>query len=150
LAKLCKNQLERFYAPLQQALADSDGLTAYCRSTVEERLSADRQRLATRRDEDLKRAETNHAKAIAAAEAHRDERLRQINEIYATKMVEIQTAQQRGLRDAIDAHDHLIDKLQAQSEAKFRKKQEKYEAVKEQIRTEYQTAWRSMADHWRT
>jgi hypothetical protein len=149
LARLCKNQLEHYFLPLKQALADADGLTAYCRGTVDARLSADRQQLATRRDQDLKQAEANHAKAITTAEAQRDERLRKINEVYAARMVEIQTTQQRGLRDAIDAHDRLMAQLQDQSQAKFLKKEKKYQAVKEKIRSEYQVAWQSMADRWR-
>ena len=38
-----------------------------------------------RREEDLKKVEANYAKAFRAAEAQRDERLRKINEVYATR-----------------------------------------------------------------
>src|SRR5262249_11830420 len=124
LAKLSKNQLERYYVPLNQNLADADGLTAYCRQQIDARLSEERRRIARSRTADLNRPEANHAKAIGTAEANRDERLRKINEVYATNMVNIQTTQQRDLRDAIDSHDRLMADLQAQSEAKFRKREE--------------------------
>ena len=61
--------------------------------------------MTARRDEELKRAEQNYRKAFVAAEAHRDERLRKINEVYAERMVEVQTTQQRDMRDALDEHD---------------------------------------------
>ena len=65
------------------------------------------------------------------------------------RMVEVQTTQQRDLRDAIDAHDRHMAELQAQAEAKSQKLDEKYRTLKEQIRSRHETSWRSMAETWR-
>ncbi len=88
LVKLSRAQLERLYVPLMHSLADSDNLALYCRGLVDDRLKDARQVLSARREEDLKKVEANYAKAFRAAEAQRDERLRKINEVYATRMVE--------------------------------------------------------------
>ncbi len=149
LVKLSKNQLERLYLPLMQALADSDNLTAYARGIVDDRLKEARQQLSSRREEELKRNEANHARLLKAAEAQRDERLRKINEIYAARMVDVQTIQQRDLRDAIETHDRHMAELKAQSQSKSQKLDEKYRALKEQIATRYETSWRSMSETWR-
>ena len=78
-------------------------LTAHCRGLVDAAFKEERKRIAARRDDELKRAEENYRKAFAAAEAQRDEKLRKINEVYAKRMVEVQTTQQRDMREAIDA-----------------------------------------------
>ena len=61
-------------------------------------------------------------------------------------MTEVQTTQQRELRDAIDAHDRLMAELKVQAEAKAIKLDEKYQALKEQIRTRHEAAWQAMAE----
>ena len=66
-------------------------LTAYCRGLVDAGFKEERKQIAARRDDELKRVEDNYRKAFAAAEAHRDEKLRKINEVYAERMVEVQT-----------------------------------------------------------
>ncbi len=149
LVKLSRNQLERLYLPLKQDLADADNLAAYARGIVDDRLKDARQQLAARRDEDLKRNEANHARLLRAAEAQRDERLRRINEVYASRMVEVQTTQQRDLREAIDAYDRHVAELQAQAKAKFQKLDQKYRTLKEQIASQYESSWHSMAETWR-
>ncbi len=130
------------------ALSDADNLAAYCRSIVDGRLHEARKAISARREEDMRKADANHSRAITAAEARRDERLRKINEVYATRMVDVQTTQQRDLRDAIDAHDRLMADLKAQAESKSLKLDEKYRTLKEQVRTRHETSWRAMADAW--
>ena len=64
-------------------------------------------------------------------------------------MVEVQTTQQRDMREAIDAHDRRMAELKAQGETSFPKLEEKYKAFKEQIKDRYETGWNAMADRWR-
>ena len=116
---------------------------------VDGRLNEARKALTARREDELRRAEANHARSISAGEAHRDEQLRKINEVYATRITEVQTTQQRDLRDAIDAHDHLMAELKAQAAAKAVKLDEKYRTLKEQVRTRHESSWKAMADAWR-
>ena len=146
--KVSKNQLERLYLPLMHALADADNLVTYCRLRLDARLHEVRKVISARREEDLKKADANHARAISAAEARRDERLRKINEVYATRITEVQTQQQRDLRDAIDAHDRLMADLKAQAEAKSTKLDEKYRTLKEQVRSRHEASWQAMAGAW--
>ncbi len=148
LMKVSKNQLERLYMPLMHALADADNLVNDCRARVDARLHEARKVISARREEDLKKADANHARAITAAEARRDERLRKINEVYATRITDVQTQQQRDLRDAIDAHDRLMADLKAQAEAKTIKLDEKYRTLKEQVRARHAASWQAMAQSW--
>ncbi len=148
LIKLSKDQLERLYLPLMKALADADHLAVYCRARVDNRLAETRKALAARREEDLRRADANHSKMISAGEAQRDDRLRKINEVYATRITEVQTTRERELRDAIAAHDHLMAELKTQAQAKAVKLDEKYRALKEQVSTRHETSWKAMADAW--
>ena len=50
---------------------------------------ADRARVAARREEEIQKAKAKQAKTISTGEHIRDERLREINETYARRMVEI-------------------------------------------------------------
>jgi len=134
LVKLSKSQLERYYNPLVQSLADADGLAAHCRTQIDARLKEERIRLTKERDEGLKRAEETYFKAIAAGEAHRDERLRKINEVYAQQIVDVQTTQQRDLRTALDTHDRKLAELRAQVETAFPKLEGKYKTMKSRSR----------------
>jgi hypothetical protein len=131
-----------------KALADADHLADYARARVDDRLTEARKALVVRRDDDNKRAEVNHSRSITAGESQRDERLRKINEVYATRMTEVQTAQQRDLRDAIDAHERLMADLKAQAQAKAAKLDEKYRTLKEQVRSRHEASWKAMADAW--
>ncbi len=148
LLQLAKVQLERLYTPLMHALADADNLAAFCRGNVDARLNAARKTVTLQRDEALKQAEVNHTRAIRSGEAQRDERLRKINEVYALRITEVQTAQQRELRDAIDAHDRLMLELKAQAEAKAIRLDEKYRVLKEQVRSRHEESWKAMAEAW--
>jgi hypothetical protein len=149
LIKLSKEQLERLYLPLMKALADADNLASHCRAIVDGRLNEARKALTARREDDLKRADVNHSRTIAAGEAQRDDRLRKINEVYAARMTEVQTTQQRELRDAIEAQDRLMSELKTQAAAKAVKLDEKYRALKEQVRSRREASWNAMADAWR-
>ncbi len=149
LLKLSREQLQRLYVPLMQALADADNLIAHLKAGVDAQLSQTQLDLRARRDEEVKQAEQQHARGIRAGEATRDERLRKINEVYATRMTEVQTNQQRELREAIEAHDRHMAELKVQAEAKAVKLDEKYRTLKEQVQSRFETAWRPMVDAWR-
>jgi hypothetical protein len=149
IARLSKAQLEHLYTPLMQSLADADGLAAYCRDREEARFQEVRRSVAVRRDEDIKRAEQNHRQTIARGESERDEKLRAINEVYAERMVEVQTTQQREMRDAVAEFDRRTAELKAQSQTSLAKLDQKYKDVKELIRSRHETAWSAMADRWR-
>ncbi len=149
LVKLSKSQLESRYLPLMQNLADADGLTAHVRSLLEGRVKEARKRVATQRDEELKRAEEDFRKAFVTAESQRDERLRKINEVYATRIVEVQTGQQRDMRSAIDDHDRRISEIRAQADTNLPRLDEKFKVLKAKLAAGYETAWRTMADRWR-
>ena len=148
LLKLSKQQLERLYIPLMHALADADNLAGFCRGRVDASSHERRKAVALRRDEDLKKAEVNHTRVVRSGEESRDERLRKINEVYALRMTEVQTTQQRELRDAITAHDRLMADLKAQAEDKAVKLDEKYATLKAQVRTRHETSWKAMAESW--
>jgi hypothetical protein len=149
MIKLARDQLERLYLPLRQALADADHLATHCRAGVDAQLHEARRVIAARRDADHKRADANHSRAIVEGETRRDERLRKINEVFAARTTEVQTTQQRDLRDAIDAHDRLMAEIKSQAEAKALKLDEKYRSLKEQVRSRHETSWAAMAEGWR-
>jgi hypothetical protein len=149
LVNLCKTQLQRLYVPLMQSLADADALTTHCRSRIDAHLKAEKRRIGTRREEDLKQADQNYRTAFVTAEAKRDEKLRKINDVYADRMVEIQTTQQREMRLAIDVHDKRMAEIRAYSETAFPKLEGKYKSLKDRISTGYGTAWSAMAARWR-
>jgi energy-coupling factor transporter ATP-binding protein EcfA2 len=149
LLKLAKQQLERLYTPLKHALADADNLAAYCRGLVDAKMNEARRSLTFRRDEELKQAEIQNTKTIRAGEEQRDERIRKINEVYALRITEVQTTQQRELRDAIDAHDRLMADIRSQAEAKAIKLDDQYRALKEKVRTRHEASWEALAKSWR-
>ena len=150
LVKLCKVQLERLYTPLTQSLADADALTAYCRVKVAAEFKEERKKIAARREEDLKRAEDSYRRAFASAENQRDEKLRKINEVYADRIVEVQTTREQGeMRNAIDVHERRMTELKAMAASGYPKLEEKYKAYKERIRSQYESAWNALATRWR-
>ena len=97
----------------------------------------------------MKLAQVTFEKTFAAAESLRDEKLRKINEVYAERMVEVQTTQQRDMRDAIAEHDRRIEELRQQAETSIPKLDEKYKVLKERLCTGYENAWRAGAERWR-
>jgi hypothetical protein len=149
LVKLSQSQLESRYVPLVHNLADADALAAHCRGLVDAQLKDDKKRIVSRREDELRLAEANFQKTFAAAEALRDEKLRQINEVYAERIVEVKTTQERELREAIADHDRRIDELRIQTETSIPKLDEKYRVLKERLSTGYETAWRTAAERWR-
>ena len=149
LVQLSKTQLQRLYNPLVQSLADADGLTAYCRAQAEARYAEERKRLATRHEEDMKRAKESHVRAIDIGETKRDERIRQINEIYAQRMVDVQTAQAREMSEAVESHRRRMAEIQTESERNLVKLDEHYKSFKEQVRTRFETKWTALAARWR-
>ena len=95
LVQLCRTQLQRLYNPLTQSLADADGLAADCRAQAESHYAEERKWVATLHEEDMSGAKESHVRAIEIGETKCDERIRQINEVYAQRMVDIQTTQVR-------------------------------------------------------
>ncbi|MDB5353035.1 MAG: eccC5 [Planctomycetota bacterium] len=149
LVKLSRSQLARDYVPLKLSMANVDALTLFCRSQADDRLKQTNQKETVRRDEELKRVKEVHARTIAAGEAARDEKIRKISEGFSVRMVEIQTNQQREMRDAIDAHDRRMAELPVQSATSFSKLDEQYHSIKEQIKTRYETGWGTLSARWR-
>ena len=150
LVKLSTRQLERLYVPLAQTLADTDGLTAYCRALVDAKRKEALERAAARHEDDLKKVKQAHAAAIAKGEADRDERLRKINEVYAQSMMDVQTTQTRAMRDAVDAHDRRVVELKNLKESSFSKLEANYQTLKEQVRTRFDAAWSELSQRWRS
>src|SRR5208337_2746929 len=149
LVQLSKTQLQRLYNPLVQSLADADGLTAYCRAQAEARYAEERKRLAARHEEDVKLAKESHVRAIDSGETKRDERIRQINEIYAQRMVDIQTTRASAMSAAVESHRQRMSEIQTQSERSLVKLDEQYKSLKEQVRVRSETKWTALAARWR-
>ena len=149
LYKLSASQVGKLYYPLAQTLVDSKTLLEEARAVADEHHKSERKRFAEARDEGLAKAKAKQAKSIADAEANRDERLRIINEVYAKRTTEIQTRLAREMREAVDLHDRRMDELPAQRDAGVRKLDEKYQALKEKIRTHHETTWNTLASAWR-
>ncbi len=150
LVKLSKQQLDRSYVPLTQTLADTDGLTAFCRSQVDAKRKEALARAAAKHEDDLKKARQAHAATIAKGEANRDERLRKINEVYAQTMTDVQTTQTRAMRDAVDIHDRRVVELKNQKDSSFKKLEESYQSLKQQVRTRFDAAWSELSQRWRS
>ena len=146
-----RSQLERLYTPLTQSLADADALTAYCRGQVDAEFKEERKRIAARRDEDLKtRRGRPTARRSPPPRARRDEKLRKINEVYAERMVEVQTTQQarpaRRHRRPRPPHGRASRPGPRPASPSSTRSTRRY---KERIRTDYETAWSALADRWR-
>jgi hypothetical protein len=149
LVNLSKSQLESRYMPLMHALADADGLTAHCRNLIDASFKEEKKRIAVRRDDELKQADATYRTTFAAAEALRDEKLRKINELYAEQMVAVQTTQQQDMRQALDEHGARIQELRGQAQTSIPRLDERYKALKEQLASRHETAWRTAGERWR-
>ena len=122
LDKLSKSQVSQSYYPLFQSVVDADALAAHCLAAAETRLKEQRTGVAKRRDDEHSQARSKYAKTISTAgNLCRDEKLRQINETYARRMVDIQTKQQVDLREAIEAHNTRKAEVREQAESGPRK-----------------------------
>jgi S-DNA-T family DNA segregation ATPase FtsK/SpoIIIE len=150
LYALSRSQVSKFYYPILQSLIDADALVREARGSTEERLKAERLRVAGVRDEALQKARQKQARTVADGEADRDERLRVINEVYAKRKVETQTRLAREMREAVDAHDKRMAELPGQHEAAVKKLDEKYRTLKGQIRAHHEADWKALADRWRS
>jgi len=148
LYALSKSQVGKLYYPISQVLVDADALAAGRLAAAEERHHAERLRLVEARDEATLRAKHEQARAIAAAEADRDERLRRINEVYAGRKVETQTKMALEMREAVDAHEKRKAELPALYEAGTRKLDEKSADLRGRISSGHDAAWRDLADRW--
>ena len=149
LYNLSRAQVSKLYYPLAQGLIDADALVREARATADERVKLERLRVAGVRDDALAKAKQKQARAIGDGEADRDERLRVINETYASRKVETQTRLARDMREAVDLHDKRMAELPVQNEASVRKLVEKYQALKEKIRAHHENAWQALATAWR-
>ena len=109
---------------------------------------ADRARLADARDAALLAAKNEQARAVAAAEADRDEHLRQINEVYARKKVDAQTTMAREMAQAVLAHDKRQAELPELYAATLRKLEAGHNAGKAAILARHGAARSALADRW--
>ncbi len=148
LYALSRMQVGKFYYPISQSLVNLEAMVVEARAAADEALKQERLRVAGVRDEAMSKAKQKQSKTIADGEANRDERLRQINEVFARKKVETQTRLAREMREAVDAHDKRMAELPVQHEASVRKLEEKYQALKEKIRAHHETGWNSLATRW--
>jgi len=149
LYALSKAQVGKILQPTSQSLVDAEALAADRLARVIEGNKADRARLAEARDAALQAAKVEQARAIAAAEADRDERLRRINEVYAGKKVDAQTAMAREMSLAVLAHEKRQAELPALYQAARRKLDEKHKALKDQIRARHEAARSALSARWR-
>ena len=149
LRTLSRTQVGKFYYPTIQALVDAEAHTGTLRDAAGAQLKARRLGVSEARDGAILAARQKQAKALADAEAARDERLRLINEVYARRTMEIQTRLAREIREAVDAFEKVKAELPARREATAKKLDEKYRAIKEEIRSRHESAWLAMATRWR-
>ena len=149
LLNLARSQLACVYDPLMRSLSDAEGLSQHSKGRAEAQLKQAREKAAARQNQDLQKAKDRHAFVIKAGEDNRDERLRKINEAYAQKMTDVQTNQARAMREAIEAHELRVTDLKNRSEANFKKLDENYQTLKQQIRTRRDSSWQDMANRWR-
>ncbi len=149
LAKLCKSQLERYHVPLMQSLADADALAAYARAKVENRYRDAKKHIGDQRELELREAQEAYRKTIRAGEKHRDERLREINEVYAEQMVEVQTKQQKGVRAALDQHEHSKGELKTLAQTSLPRIDLDHRTLKARIQADYEGEWQALFERWR-
>ncbi len=148
LSSLAKTQVSRLYYPMAQTIVDAEALAAYCRSLAEARLKDRKTKAVQVREADLQAAKVKHATTLSNGENVRDEKLRDINEVYARHVTEIQTKQQMELREAIEAYDRRKAESAAQHEASLRRLDEKYRELKEKLRARHDAAWTELSDGW--
>ncbi|HEV3167369.1 MAG TPA: FtsK/SpoIIIE domain-containing protein [Isosphaeraceae bacterium] len=149
LYSLSKKQVSRLYYPLHQTIIDGEALAAHCLAAATDHLAEQRTQAAQARDEAVQVAKHKHTKTISSGEALRDERLRRINEIYAERMVEIQTQQQTEMRAAIESYEQTKVEIQTHYEASTQRLDEKYRDIKEKIQARHESSWTEMVTRWR-
>ncbi len=148
LYALSRAQVAKIYYPTHQATVDAESLALERLGAAQGALKREQADAAEARDEGLGRAKLDQSRAIAAAEADRDERLRQINEIYAQRRVEIQTRQALDMREAVDAHEKRMAELPVLFEAGTTRLDEKYGAHKAAVRDHHARARAALAARW--
>jgi len=149
LVELAKQQLTRLYDPLMKSAADARSLADYCKAKVDGRLQEALKTLAARLEKDQEQAKERHTLAIAQGEADRDERLRQINEVYGRKLRENQEGHERSTRDAEEARARKTADLKAKAQAGAARLEEDFKAAKERARAVDESDRRGMAATWR-
>lgn len=149
LRELSRSQLTTLYMPLMQSLADADNLAQHCRDLADTRLREARQRLTEGRNEALRKAGDEQARAIATNESQRDDRLRQINKQFADRTVEAQTTQARAMLEAVEGHPRRMAELKGAAQAAFSQLDTSYQAHREKVRNRFETTWRTVYERWR-
>ncbi len=142
-------QLRAYGIPVTQAFVDAHALAVHCYAQLDEKLKNDRARLTQIRDEAHLLARTNHGRAIQAAEQARDDQLRQINNVYANRVTEIQTEQQVALREAIETNERKKAELAERTAAARQKVDEKYTSATATVKARHEESWKTMATRWR-
>jgi S-DNA-T family DNA segregation ATPase FtsK/SpoIIIE len=149
LYALARHQLSQVYDPVFQSLIDTQAIADHFRTLAAERLKADRAHAALRRDNDLQQVKLAEAKTIADGEMMRDDRLRRINEVFAQRMVEIQTKQQMDMREAIAAYERRQVDVRTTYETNAQKLDEKFADLKKKIKAQHEASWSELANRWR-
>jgi hypothetical protein len=149
LVELAKQQLLRLYDPLMKSAADAQALADYCEARVDGQFQDALKALAGRLEKDHEQAKDRHTLAIAQGEADRDERLRQINEVYGRKIRENQERRDRAIRDAEEARARKSADLKSKAKAGAIRLEEDHRAAKERARDADEDDRRAMAAAWR-
>ncbi|WP_406693831.1 FtsK/SpoIIIE domain-containing protein [Singulisphaera sp. Ch08] len=143
-------QVSHLYYPVFQSLVDTEAMANHFRSLAAERLKSDRAQNTLRRDNSLQQVKLNEAKSIAECERTRDERLRRINEVFAQRMVEIQSTQQTDMRAAIAAYELRQTASRTAYESGIQKLDERVADLKDKIKVQYENSWNELAKRWRS
>jgi hypothetical protein len=149
LYNVSRAQVSRLFIPLNQLVVDGEAQVGRWRSTADERLAKARAHNAQRRDDELARAKRQQAETVAAGEAARDEALRQTNDKFARRMVDVQTKQQVDMRTAVEDYEKLKITLRTRLESNARKLDLKYHEHKAKLRARHDELWTAMAARWR-
>ncbi|WP_422928783.1 FtsK/SpoIIIE domain-containing protein [Singulisphaera sp. PoT] len=146
---LASNQVSQLFDPLFQSTIDAEAELGFLRAGVAEQTKAERAAVAGRRDSETTQAKQRHDQAVVLGEAQRDERLRDINEKYGKRMIEIQNRQYSESREAIEAYEQRKVEVQNRFDTNLRQLEERHGDLKDKIGSRYQAAWNDMAGRWR-
>ncbi len=149
LYSVAKGQVAKLYYPVSQAMVDAEALGAHCQAAAEERLKAERDAIARRREDDISAAKQKQTKTVATGEEKRDEQLRDINRIYAQKSADIHAIRRSATDAAAEDYERRSAEIRTQNETTAQRLDEKYRALKEKIRSRHEASWTEMEARWR-
>ena len=146
---LAAAQVNRLYHPLNQTTLDLVTMADSFRAQATERLKTERNRIAQQKEKDLVQLQKTEAETIAAREAQRDERLREINQVFATRKTDLQARQQIEMRDAVAAHEQAERDARTSFDSMNERLEERYATLKQRIQGQENEAWQNLIQRWR-